>query len=71
MDRKKFHSMRDEEAPNIDEKERILDEGIEVDIMLNEGLKGDWNKFMEDASKPMYGACKLSNLTTILLILNL
>jgi hypothetical protein len=39
--------------------------------MLNEGLKDDWNKLMEDASKPVYGTCKLSHLTTILLILNL
>ena len=39
--------------------------------MFNEGLKGDWKKLMEDASKLVYGTCKLSNLTTILLILNL
>ena len=73
-----LHSMRDEEAPNIDEVApnidedvRILDEGIEVDRMLNEGLNDDWNKLMEDSLKPVYENCKLSHLTTILQILNL
>jgi hypothetical protein len=70
--------MRDVEAPNIDEEPTnanehatILEEGIEVDRMMNEGFKNDWHKLMEDASKPMYGTCKLSHLTIILLILNL
>jgi hypothetical protein len=70
--------MRDVEAPNIDEEETnvdehatMLDEGIEVDRMMNEGFKDDWKKLMEDASKPVYGTCKLSHLTTIVLILNL
>ena len=70
--------MRDVEAPNIveeatnaDEHATILDEGIEVDIMMNEGFKDDWLKLMEDASKHVYGTCKLSHLTTIILILNL
>jgi hypothetical protein len=42
------HSMRDEEvpnihevAPNIDEEETMLDEGVEVNKMLNEGLNDD------------------------------
>jgi hypothetical protein len=39
--------------------------------MLNEGLDDDWAKSMEDALKPMYDNCKLSNLTTILKIINL
>ena len=39
--------------------------------MMNERFKDDWHKLMEDASKPVYGTCKLSHLTTILLILNL
>ena len=73
-----LQSMRDVEAPNIDEKASnldeqaaILDEGIEVDRMMNEGFKDDWHKLMEDASKPVYGTSKLSHLSTILLILNL
>ena len=44
-----LHSMRDIEVPNInDEAKNIdgdfgtLDEGIEVDRMLNEGFKDDW-----------------------------
>ena len=32
---------RDVEAPNIDEH-AILDEGIEVDRIMNEGFKDDW-----------------------------
>ena len=73
-----LQSMRDVEAPNIDEEASnagehatILDEGIEVDRMMNEGFKDDWHKLMEDASKPVYGTSKLSHLSTILLILNL
>jgi hypothetical protein len=72
------HSMRDEEvpnipevAPNIDEEATMLDEGVEVNRMLNEGLNDDWAKSMEDALKPVYANCKLSHLTTILQILNL
>jgi hypothetical protein len=73
-----LHRMKDEEvpnihevAPNIDEEETMLDEGVEVNRMLNEGLNDDWAKSMEDALNPMYGNCKLSHLTTILQILNL
>ena len=39
--------------------------------MLNEGFKDDWQKLMEDASKPVYDTCKFSHLTTILVLLNL
>ncbi len=70
--------MRDVEAPNIyeeasnaDEHATILDEGIEIDRMMNEGFKDDWKKLMEDASKIVYGTCLLSHLATIILILNL
>ena len=56
---------------NADEQATILDEGIEVDRMMNEGFKDEWQKLMEDALKPVYGTCNLSHLTTILLILNL
>ena len=49
----------------------MLDEGIEVNRMMNEGFKVDWQKLMKGTSKPMYGTCKLSHLITILLILNL
>ena len=49
----------------------MLDEGIEVDRMLNEGFKDDWQKLLEDASRPVYGTCKLIHLSTIILILNL
>jgi hypothetical protein len=73
-----LHSRRDKEALNInkeatntDEETWTLDEGIEVDRMLEEGFKDDWHKLMEDASKLVYGSFKLSHLTTILLILNL
>ena len=68
---------RDVEEPNIDEdatnanEHAMLDEGIEVDRMMNEGFKDDWQKLLEDASKPVYGTCKLSHLSTIILILNL
>jgi hypothetical protein len=61
----------DEVAPNIDEEEIMLDEGFEVDRMLNEGLNDDWAKSMEDALKPVYANCKLSHLKTILQIINL
>ena len=61
----------DDEASNADEHATILDEGIEVDRMMNEGFKDDWHKLMEDASKPVYGTSNLSHLSTILLILNL
>ena len=70
--------MRDEEvpnilevAPNIDEEETMLDEGVEVNRMLNEGLNDDWAKSMEDTLKLVYVHCKLTHLTTILQILNL
>jgi hypothetical protein len=43
--------IRDEEETNIDEEIAILDEEIEFDKMLNEGLRGVWNKLMEDSSK--------------------
>ena len=73
-----FHNMRDVEVPNINDEETntdgdfgTLDEGIEVDRMLNEGFKDDWQKLMEDASKPVYDTCKFSHLTTILVLLNL
>ena len=73
-----LHSMRDVEVPNINEEEtntdgdfKTLDEGIEVDRMLNEGFKDVWKNLMEDASKPMYDTCKFSHLTTILVLLNL
>ena len=68
---------RDVEAPNIDEdainvdEHAMLDEGIEFDRMMNEGFKDDWQKLLEDASKPVYGTCKLSHLETIIIILNL
>jgi hypothetical protein len=72
------HSMRDEEvpnipevAPNIYEEATMLDEGVEVNRMLNEGLNDDWSKSMEDSLKIVYDNCKLSYLTTILQILNL
>jgi hypothetical protein len=39
--------------------------------MLNEGLKDDWNEVDGGCFKTVYGTCKLSHLTTILLILNL
>ena len=39
--------------------------------MMNEGFKDDWKKLMEDASKPVYGTCKLIHLLKIILILNL
>ena len=48
-DRLQLHSMRDVEVPNINEEATntdgevgTLDEGIEVDRMLNEGFKDDW-----------------------------
>ena len=73
-----LHSMRDVEVPNINDEATntdgdfgTLDEGIEVDRMLNEGFKDDWQKLMEDASKPVYDTCKFSHLTTILVLLNL
>ena len=76
--RLQLHSMRDVEVPNINKEAtnidgyfETLDEGIEVDRMLNEGFKDDWQKFMEDASKPVYDTCKFSHLTTILVLLNL
>lgn len=49
----------------------MFDEGFEVDRMLNEGLRDDWAKSMEDALKHVYSNCKLIHLTTILQILNL
>jgi hypothetical protein len=52
-----------EVAQNIYEEVKMLDGRFEADIMLNEG--------MDDVLKPMYANCKLSNLTTILQILNL
>ena len=61
----------DEEATNSDEDAIILDEGVEIDIMINHGFKDVWNKLIEDASKYMYGTFRLSHLTTILIILNL
>ena len=68
--------MRDEEAPNINEEasnigedETILDKGFEVDIMLNEALIDD-RMLMGDAFKLVYDTCKLSQLSTILLIIN-
>ena len=74
----KCHTVRDEEAtnidevaPNIDEEETMLDEGFEVDRMLNEGLNDDWAKSMDNSLKHVYANCKLSHLTTILQILNL
>ena len=51
----------DEEATNSDEEATILDEGIEINRMMNEGFKDGWHKLMEDASKPVYGTCKLSH----------
>ena len=48
-----------------------MDEGSKFDIMLNEGLNCDQNKLTGDALKPVYGTCKLSHLSTIILILNL
>ena len=78
LDRLQLHSMRDVEVPNINDEATntdgdfgTLDEGIEVDRMLNEGFKDDWQKLMEDASKPVYDTCKFSHLTTILVLLNL
>ena len=44
---------------------------VEANRILNEGLNDDWAKLMEDALKLVYANCKLSHLTTILLILNL
>ena len=48
LDRLQLHSMRDVEIPNINEEATnrdgefgTLDEGIEVDRMLNEGCKDD------------------------------
>jgi hypothetical protein len=65
------HSMRDEEvpnihevAPNIDEEANMLDEGVEVNRMLNEGINDDWAKSMEDALNHVYANCKLSHLET-------
>ena len=72
------HSMRDEEVPNIpkvtsniDEEETMLDEGVEVNRMLNEGLNYDLAKLMKDSLNLVYANCMLSHLTTILQILNL
>ena len=77
-DSKPFQITRDVEAQNIDkevthsdEEETILYEGVEINRIMNGGFKDNWHKLMEDASKPMYGTCRLSHLTTILLILNL
>ena len=61
----------DEEAWNIDEEETMLDEGFEVDRMLNEGVDDGWSKSMEDVLKLLYVDCKLIHLTTILHIFNL
>ena len=69
--------MRDVEAPKTDKDAKnvdeyaMLDEGIEFDRMMSEAFKDDWKKLMEDDSKPVYGPCKFSNLTTILVLLNL
>ena len=70
--------MRNVKVPNINKEETntygdfiTLDERIEVDRMLNEGFKDDWQKLMEDASKHVYGTCKFNYLTTILLLLKL
>ena len=78
LDRIPLQSMRDveaqnidEEATNSDEEATILDEWAEIDRMMNEGFKDDWHKLMEDASKPMYGTCNFSHLTTICVLLNL
>ncbi len=49
-----FCSKRNEEAPNIDEYETMLDEGVGVHRMLNEGLNDDWAKSMEDDLKAVY-----------------
>jgi len=59
-----------EEAPNINEEVGIIDEGFEVDRMLDESLNGDWNNLMEDVLKLVYGMGKLSNLITILQNIN-
>ena len=71
-----LHGMRDEESPNIyeeayniDEEGPILDDRIEFDKMLSEGLNDDWNKLTEDDLKIMYVTCKLSHLMTILQII--
>ena len=73
-----LRSMRDEEvpnitevAPNIDEYATMLDEGVEVHRILNEGLNDDWAKSMEDALNIVYANCKLSHLTIVLQIINL
>ena len=78
LDSLQLHSMRDVEVPKINEEAtnkdgyfRTVDEGIEVDRMLNEGFKDDCQKLMEDASKHVYGTCKFSHLTTMLVLLNL
>ena len=54
-----------------DVEEATLDEGFEVDKMVNGGVDDGWAKSMEDVLKPMYVNCKLGHLTIILQILNL
>jgi hypothetical protein len=58
-------------APNIDEDATMLDEGVEVHRVLNEGLNDDWSNLMDASLKHVYVNCKLIHLTTILQILNL
>lgn len=62
-------SVRYEEVDNIYEYTSTLDEIIEIDKMLNEGLNGVWNKSMEDVLKPMHSTYELSHLVAILLVL--